>query len=411
MNNSLSKTLSSTEYKAKYDAAARDLLVERIFLAVILKFCVKEYADCELEEIAALIEGDIEVGVTPVLRDMPPKITGSDTVDKTQDEGTYYFDIKFNAKLPQKKVEEIKKQIGGKATRENLDGDEQAENGSTAQEKADGEAVKKERTSHMVRHALGVIVNIEPHGRFAPGYPLATRMNFYLARMLSREYGTVFTGEEFEKLKKCYSIWILTDAPKNCANTVSVYEMTERHIIGVGENERVKDYALDPDTYQLMTGVMIRLGDVSETKSELLRIVGAILSNKIGVEEKREILREYDIPLTEEVERSVKGMGSLLDSFEERIREEERAKVTAEVTAKVTDEVTAEVTTKVTDEVTTKVTDEVTAKAKAEKERTFVDSIRSIMDSFGVTIEKAMDVLKIPQDERKTYAGLVAGIA
>ena len=35
--------------------------------------------------------------------------------------------------------------------------------------------------------------------------------------------------------------------------------------------------------------------------------------------------------------------------------------------------------------------------------------LRNIMASFGVTIEKAMDSLKIPMAQRQTYAGLVQG--
>ena len=47
-------------------------------------------------------------------------------------------------------------------------------------------------------------------------------------------------------------------------------------------------------------------------------------------------------------------------------------------------------------------------KKEQEKERqTRVIDIRNVMESFGVTIEKAMDSLKIPQTDRATYAGLV----
>ena len=37
-----------------------------------------------------------------------------------------------------------------------------------------------------------------------------------------------------------------------------------------------------------------------------------------------------------------------------------------------------------------------------------VNHIRDIMESFGVTIEKAMESLKIPVEQRDMYAGLVA---
>ena len=412
--NTLSQTLTSTEYMAKYDASAKDLLVERIILAVILKFCVEEYADCELEEIAGLIEGEPEIGVTPVIRELPPKITGSDTVDKTQEEGTYYFDIKFDAALPKKKAEEIKKQIGITAEiNEDANRDTsyiQAEpmewnnsknqNESTEPEDSVdteiGEQIhRKHRVNRMIRHALGIIVNIEPHGRFAPGYPVAARMNFHLARMLSREYGTVFTDEQFEKLKKCYSIWILTDAPKYCANTVSIYETTERHIIGVGENEKIKDYALNPDTYQLMTGVMIRLGDVKETNSELLRIVGAILSNQISAEEKKDILREYKIPLTEEIERKVDSMGSLADAIEERAREEGRKEGKEEGRKEGKAEGRKEGK------------EEGRKEGKAEQEQIDISrSIHNLMDTLKLTAEQAMKALKVSMDSSGKYISM-----
>ena len=43
---------------------------------------------------------------------------------------------------------------------------------------------------------------------------------------------------------------------------------------------------------------------------------------------------------------------------------------------------------------------------KKERQTRVID-IRNVMESFGVTIEKAMDSLKIPQTDRAAYAGLV----
>ena len=53
------------------------------------------------------------------------------------------------------------------------------------------------------------------------------------------------------------------------------------------------------------------------------------------------------------------------------------------------------------------VKDRVDEKVNAKEQQTTVTHIRDIMESFGVTIEKAMDSLKIPQSQRSTYAGLV----
>ena len=54
-----------------------------------------------------------------------------------------------------------------------------------------------------------------------------------------------------------------------------------------------------------------------------------------------------------------------------------------------------------------RVDEKVNTAVNAKERQTTVIHIRDIMESFGVTIEKAIDSLKIPQSQRSTYAGLV----
>ena len=54
-----------------------------------------------------------------------------------------------------------------------------------------------------------------------------------------------------------------------------------------------------------------------------------------------------------------------------------------------------------------RVDEKVSTAVDTERQQTTVIHIKDIMESFGVTIEKAMDSLKIPQSQRSTYAGLV----
>ena len=53
------------------------------------------------------------------------------------------------------------------------------------------------------------------------------------------------------------------------------------------------------------------------------------------------------------------------------------------------------------------VNEKVNAAVDASKQEQTVDHIKGIMESFGVTIEKAMASLKIPQKDWDIYAGLV----
>ena len=54
-----------------------------------------------------------------------------------------------------------------------------------------------------------------------------------------------------------------------------------------------------------------------------------------------------------------------------------------------------------------RVNERLNERVNATKRETLVSSIKNVMSSFGVTIEKAMDSLKIPMAQRQTYAGLV----
>ena len=41
---------------------------------------------------------------------------------------------------------------------------------------------------------------------------------------------------------------------------------------------------------------------------------------------------------------------------------------------------------------------------KSGREKKLLENLRSVMESFNVSVEKAMDVLKIPKDEQAYYA-------
>ncbi|MBR1627999.1 MAG: hypothetical protein IJ679_01870 [Lachnospiraceae bacterium] len=77
---------------------------------------------------------------------------------------------------------------------------------------------------------------------------------------------------------------------------------------------------------KIMTGVVIRLGDADKTENELLKVLGTILSNKKSVNDKIEIMKEYDLPLTQTVERKVGNMYSLADIIAEEAAEEAKEK-------------------------------------------------------------------------------------
>ena len=265
MNQDLSHALFLTEGRALYDEAAKRLLSQKTVLAYILKGCLMEYQDYTPEEIAdRFIEGDPQIGEAAVHADeeiseceKPERILGLNTEDTTVTEGMVRYDIRFKALLPK----------------------------------------NPER--------LYLILNIEAQNEQQMWYPLLKRAVYYGSRLISSQYGTVFSGMDYGAVKKVYSIWICTKSAKKYRNSMNRYEMVEECL--VGENRS------DPENYRLMNLILLHVGEYDEgTHEGILGFLEVLLSGKLQAEEKRQILQErYHIAMTKKMSEEVTQMCNL----------------------------------------------------------------------------------------------------
>ena len=150
-----------------------------------------------------------------------------------------------------------------------------------------------------------LIINLEIQLNDTPGYPLVTRGFYYCARMISEQYGTVFTGEHYEKLQKVYSIWICPDPAKKRRNGIFRYYTVQDTVLG-------KPYE-SPDSYDLMEVVIVNLGDADkESDLEILDLLNTLFSLSISPETKKARLQDdFGIAMTEEFESEVQDMCNL----------------------------------------------------------------------------------------------------
>ena len=65
MNTYISEALEIAAHKAKYDVEVKNILADKTILAWIMKHCVKEFMDFEIEEIKQCIEGEPEISLIP----------------------------------------------------------------------------------------------------------------------------------------------------------------------------------------------------------------------------------------------------------------------------------------------------------------------------------------------------------
>ena len=268
----LAQSIDIVQQKAQYDEACKKVLAEKMILAWIMKHTMKEYAEYDVRELVEnFIVGEPKVAETNVLPDETnaPKITGTGVEDSTVTEGSITYDIQFRAIVPSS--DEI----------------------------------------------VQMIINVEAQNDFYPGYPLIKRGIYYLARMISSQYGTIFTQSHYEKIQKVYSVWICMNPPKERNNTITEYSLTEKH--HVGKVEEVEEY------YDLMSAITVCLGkNEEETEHELLRLLDVLLSSDKKAKEKKEILEnEFQIPMTEKIETEVEHMCNLSDGVEQKGIEKE----------------------------------------------------------------------------------------
>lgn len=194
---------------------------------------------------------------------------------------------------------------------------------------------------------------------------IVKRNLYYCCRLVSSQYGTEFTNSHYEKIKKVYSIFICMNPPNYRKNTINQYSIQEENLIGeFGENV---------EYYDLLTGIIICLGDVEDEMAGILKLLEVLLSSERSPKEKREILQEeFNIKMTQELEREVSEMCNLSEGVEQKG----------------------------------------IAKGIA-KGRTYgivegiATSIRNLMESMGWSIEQAMDALQIPTEERNAYLNIL----
>ena len=279
-----------------------------------MKSCLAEYADCTVNEIAEkYIEEKPQVAEIPVApdeRQSTSVIQGTGVEDTTITEGTVTFDIRFHAAVP----------------------------------------VSSEQ--------IGLIINIEAQNQFYPGYPLTKRGIYYCCRMISSQYGSVFTGSHYEKLKKVYSVWICMDPPKSRENTITRYFIQEGNLAGKVKEPR--------KNYDLLSVLLLCPGDPASQNSEgILKLLGILLSSKIKAEEKKKLLEQnFHVEMNRTMEREVEQMGSLSQGVEQR-------------------------------------------GIQKGIQRGILESIQALMETMNLSIQDAMDALKIKEQDRAEYIELL----
>lgn len=265
----LAHGIEKTEYEAQYDENVKLLLSDKQVLARIVKYRTEEFENYDIPEIIECIEGEPEVSSVSVIPGKSRKetIIGMNNESKEAYEGEVTFDVRFYM------------------------------------------LTKKEKR-------IKIILNIEAQKNYYPGYQFEPRAVFYCARMISEQLDREFSTENYNELKKVYSIWIFFDTSIKDSDTITEYKLDKKDIYGKPVQGGKYDYLS-------ISFIRLNSGKGKESKNHLIRMLDILFSNEMDVSSKKTILeKEYQMKMTRRIEGGLNAMCNVSLGIREKAIEE-----------------------------------------------------------------------------------------
>ena len=263
----MKNTILTTDKSAQYDESAKRLLGQKSILAHILVKNVDEFAGMDPKDVVSYIEGEpfintvpVEPGLTnAVMKSSGSQVAGFNSENLELHEGMIRFDIIFYVRM-------------------------------------------KDGVSQ-------IIINVEAQKDEPNGYDILNRAIFYVSRMISSQKERDFSNSNYNDIKRVYSIWICMSMPENSLEHIHL----------------VKDSIVNSHAWKgkmdLINIIMIGLAEKlpeHEEKYELHRLLGALLSQDLTVNEKLDIIgNEYAIPMEKDFREDVSIMCNLSQKIKE----------------------------------------------------------------------------------------------
>ena len=154
-----------------------------------------------------------------------------------------------------------------------------------------------------------IIINVEAQKSDPKGYDILNRAIFYVSRLISSQKERDFVNSSYDDIKRVYSIWVCMNMKENSMNHI---HLTNDSLLGNCEWKGKLD---------LLNIIMIGLAKElppHDENYELHRLLGALLSKELTIDEKLNIIdSEYDIPIEENFRKDVSVMCNLSQGIKE----------------------------------------------------------------------------------------------
>ena len=254
--------INNDSKSVKLDETCKVLLSDTQILAHILKYVVDELRDFTIEEIQEIIPANIN---------HEPVFPGNRVVKTSNNEsiipgeGLLRFDVHFELDVPKRNKQK----------------------------------------------ACKLQINIEAQNSIYNNYKIVTRGIAYTSRLISQQFKTVIDGDNYQKMQKTYSIWLMPQAPLKYDGTIRIYSLQEKVESGIPLKEKEAYDKIKIAT--IYTSSKHEISQKYEQNDELLRVVMLLFGmSRRSVQEIRGILvKEYGFKMSEQLKKGVENMCNL----------------------------------------------------------------------------------------------------
>lgn len=212
-----------------------------------------------------------------------------------------------------------------------------------------------------------IYLDVEIQNVENPGYALLTRGNDYLSRMITSQNGKEYDYRNYDGMKKAYVIWILPQAARKRDGHVNRISSKLENISGA-TIERI-------DSYDKNEQIMIylnkdhKLEDKYESSDWIKTPLVIFFNNTYDLLVKKDVMKKYKF---KEIEKEVEKMCNLGEMIARENIEKGHSMGLEQGLEQG---------------------------QKLERRKKNIQSITNLMESLNVSFSKAIELLKVPEDE------------
>lgn len=284
------------------DSPSKRILTRKDMISYILKYFVSEYKDIEIEDIKKSLESGKD----------NKHIKTIENKDSFIYKATINYDILFTVKVPNSNEE------------------------------------------------IGMYINIEPQGSYNISYKLIRRALYYVCRLISRQKGINFYKQDFNNIKKVYSIWLDTYSDSKRLGSINSYTIKEECLSG-SYNENIKDY----DLINIIIAYISNNDDYGQYQELMKLLYMLFVDTKIEPNDKLSIIKDKYVNI--DIDEEIKDMCNYEEIIAYKSKEEG---IQEGYNLGLNDGII----------------------------ETNIKSILNCMDSLNISLDKAIEILKINDD-------------